>query len=670
MTGRKNRHELLYPLGVTPTEEGAEILVQDERKKVSLLLFRRGEKKAAEVIDFQERDRVGDVWSMTLKGYDLENMEYGFQCDGQWMPDPCARMVTGREKWGDLSRAGKPVRARLLTGEFDWEDDVRPEIPYSDSIIYRLHVRGFTKHRSSGVKDRGTFGGIREKIPYLKELGVTAVELLPVTEFDEVMVTEPAAGLPGQKPEATGRINYWGYGPSFLYALKTSYGSGETEPEREFKELVKALHRENMECILEFYFTGKESPGDVLHVLRYWLQEYHVDGFRLTGFAPREAIAGDPFLRCTKLFADSWEEALERRPKTGYPMPGDGKVTLRDKHLAEYNGRFEEDMRRLLKGDEGMLNSLAFHSRRNPAEYGVINYMANTNGMTMMDMVSYDRKHNEDNHEDNRDGTDHNYSWNCGEEGPTRKKRIRDLRKQQLCNGFLLLFLSQGTPLLLAGDEFGNSQEGNNNAYCQDNRISWLDWSLLETNRDIFEFVKGLIAFRKKHGVFHMEREPRIMDYRSCGRPDVSYHGEYVWRPEFENFRRQLGILYWGEYGTKEDGSQDDTMYVLYNMHWEPHVFGLPHLPKGQTWHVLYDTSKGPEKGVYGETAAPELKDQSQIAMMPRSIVVLCGQPGNGAPEEEGGRELPAPAAGPEAKASADPSAVQSVKASADPSAV
>ncbi len=397
MTGRKNRYELLYPLGVTPTEEGAEILVQAEGKKVSLLLFRRGEKKAAEVIDFQERDRVGDVWSMTLKGYDLENMEYGFQCDGQWMPDPCARMVTGREKWGDLSRAGKPVRARLLgydlenmeygfqcdgqwmpdpcarmvtgrekwgdlsragkpvrarlltgefdweddvrpeipysdsiiyrlhvrgftkhrssgragkpvrarllTGEFDWEDDVRPEIPYSDSIIYRLHVRGFTKHRSSGVKERGTFGGIREKIPYLKELGVTAVELLPVTEFDEVMVTEPAAGIPGQKPEATGRINYWGYGPSFLYALKTSYGSGETEPEREFKELVKALHRENMECILEFYFTGKESPGDVLHVLRYWLQEYHVDGFRLTGFAPREAIAGDPFLRCTKLFA-------------------------------------------------------------------------------------------------------------------------------------------------------------------------------------------------------------------------------------------------------------------------------------------------------------------------------------------------------------------------------
>ena len=156
--------------------------------------------------------------------------------------------------------------------------------------------------------------------------------------------------------------------------------------------------------------------------------------------------------------------------------------------------------------------------------------------------------------------------------------------------------------------------------------------------------MKGLIAFRKKHGVFHMEREPRIMDYRSCGRPDVSYHGEYVWRPEFENFRRQFGILYWGEYGTKEDGSQDDTMYVLYNMHWEPHVFGLPHLPKGQTWHMLYDTSKGPERGVYGEAAALELKDQSQIAMMPRSIVVLCGQPGNGAPEEEGSRELPAPA--------------------------
>lgn len=654
MTQLKSAHEILYPLGVTPIEDEIKILVQAEGKRVSLLLFRAGEEKAAETIEFKEEERIGDVWSMTLKGCDLTDMEYGFEVDGVWMADPCARMITGREKWGEPSDIERPVRARLLTEEFDWEGDKRPETPYSDTIIYRLHVRGFTKHPSSGVKAKGTFAGVREKIPYLKELGVTAVELMPVTEFDEIILPEPAPGVPGGKcgqaekcgqangreqagmpalggkRKTSGRINYWGYGPSFLYALKAAYGTGKTRPEQEFKTLVKELHKENLECIAEMYFTGKEPAGMVLDVLRYWVQEYHVDGFRVSGFAPAAAIADDPFLKRTKLFAENWNEAMERRPKKGYPMPETGRVTVRDKNLAEYNEQFQNDMRRFLKGDEGMLNSLAFRSRRNPADFGVINYMANTNGMTMMDMVSYDRKHNEDNGEENRDGNDCNFSWNCGEEGPTRKRKIKELRKRQLCNAFLLLFLSQGTPLILAGDEFGNSQNGNNNAYCQDNKTGWLDWKLLDTNRDLYEFVKGLIAFRKEHGVFHMDREPRIMDYKSCGRPDMSYHGEYVWRPEFENFRRQFGILYWGAYGRKADGSEDDTIYVIYNMHWEPHVFGLPRLADGQLWHVMYDTSKGPEKGCFAKDCEPVLEDQTQTVVSPRSIKVLFGKNGSG----------------------------------------
>ena len=217
---------------------------------------------------------------------------------------------------------------------------------------------------------------------------------------------------------------------------------------------------------------------------------------------------------------------MNRRPKQGYVTPGDGAVSVEEKNLAEYNMQFMEDMRRFLKGDEGMLSAFEFRNRRNPAEYAVIDYMANTNGFTLMDTVSYDRKHNEKNGEENRDGSDYNYSWNCGAEGPTRKKKIVELRKQLLKNAYLLLFLSQGVPLLMAGDEFGNSQDGNNNAYCQDNAVSWLNWKLLETHKDQVDFVKRLIAFRKAHKMFHMDREPRIMDYKSCGRPDVSYHGE------------------------------------------------------------------------------------------------------------------------------------------------
>lgn len=631
MAQRKNRYEILYPLGVTPEEDKITILVQATGKNVKLLLYPIGEEKKEEEILFKEEERTGDVWRMTLTGRDFSKYEYGFEADGVPVADPCARVIAGRETWADFSRAGKPARARILTDSFDWQGDRRPEIPFSETIIYRLHVRGFTKHTSSKVAKKGTFSGVTEKIPYLKELGVTTVELMPVTEFDEIMMPEAASGKPGETLTPTGILNYWGYGSSFLYAVKSAYGSGKKlSPENEFKTLVKSLHKEEMECLMELFFTGKEAPGLVLDALRYWVEEYHVDGFRLTGFPPVEAIAGDPFLARTKLFADHWGDVFNRRPGIGYVAPGEGVVTLQEKHLAEYNDQFQTDMRRFLKGDEGMVRSLEFRTRRNPLDFGVVNYMANNNGFTMMDMVSYDRKHNEKNGEDNRDGNDYNHSWNCGVEGPTRKKKIVDLRKRQLCNAWLLLLLSQGMPLIYAGDEFGNSQEGNNNAYCQDNEISWLNWKLLDTNADLYGFVKKAIAFRKAHRAFHMEREPRIMDYKSCGRPDVSYHGESAWRPEYENFRRQFGILYWGAYARKADGSADDTFYVTYNMHWETHLFGLPRLPKGQLWYVACDTSRGPAEGFYPEGQEPVLENQTQAAVPPRSILVFCSKEGSG----------------------------------------
>ena len=624
MAEYRNKNRILYPLGVTQEADGVRILVQGRAKEVCLLLYRPGEKTPCEKIPFDPKYRMGDVWELALDRTDFASFEYNFMIDGKIVTDPNARVITGREKWADRKRAGKPVRGRILSEEFDWEDDVNPETPYAETILYKLHVRGFTAHASSGVSARGTYAGVVEKIPYLKDLGITAGELMPVTEFDEIMMSASGSGFHDAKPEPTGYLNYWGYGPSYLYAVKSAYAShGEMSAECEFKTLVKELHKAGIECIPEIYFTGKELPGEILSVLRYWAEEYHVDGFHLSGFPDLSLAAEDPFLRRTKLFAENWNEVMNRRPKQGYITPGDGVVSVEEKNLAEYNMQFMEDMRRFLKGDEGILSAFEFRNRRNPAEYAVINYMANTNGFTLMDAVSYDRKHNEKNGEENRDGSDYNYSWNCGAEGPTRKKKIVELRKQLLKNAYLLLFLSQGVPLLMAGDEFGNSQDGNNNAYCQDNAVSWLNWKLLETHKDQVDFVKRLIAFRKAHKMFHMDREPRIMDYKSCGRPDVSYHGENAWKPEFENFRRQFGILYWGAYAKRSDGSDDANFYVAYNMHWEPHMFGLPHLPKGARWRVICSTADPDVEDIPADGTGETLKNQMMLAVPPRGIMIL-----------------------------------------------
>ena len=624
MAEYRNRNRILYPLGVTQEADGVRILVQGRAKEVCLLLYRPGEKTPCEEISFDPKYRMGDVWELALDRTDFASFEYNFMIDGKIVTDPNARVITGREKWADRKRAGKPVRGRILSEEFDWEDDVNPEIPYAETILYKLHIRGFTAHASSGVSAHGTYAGVVEKIPYLKELGITAVELMPVTEFDEIMMSSSGSVFHNAKQEPTGYVNYWGYGPSYLYAVKTAYASRETmSAECEFKTLVKELHKAGIECIPEMYFTGKELPGEILSVLRYWVEEYHVDGFHLTGFPDLSLAAEDPFLKRTKLFAENWNDVMNRRPKQGYVTPGDGAVSVEEKNLAEYNMQFMEDMRRFLKGDEGMLSAFELRNRRNPMEYAVINYMANTNGFTLMDTVSYDRKHNEKNGEENRDGSDYNYSWNCGAEGPTRKKKIVGLRKQLLKNAYLLLFLSQGVPLLMAGDEFGNSQDGNNNAYCQDNAVSWLNWKLLETNKDQVDFVKRLIAFRKAHKMFHMDREPRIMDYKSCGRPDVSYHGENAWKPEFENFRRQFGILYWGAYAKHPDGTDDVNFYVAYNMHWEPHMFGLPHLPKGAKWRVICNTGDPDVADLLTDGTGKVPKNQMMLAVPPRGIVIL-----------------------------------------------
>ncbi len=618
MAKSTNRYGTLYPLGVNLTEKGAEILVQAQAETLDLLLFKAGEEEIAERISFDAEDKIGDVWTLSLEGYDFQGMEYGFEADGEWMADPNAKALAGRKVWGAFDAEAK-TRARMPLAGFAWDDDKHPETPYSESVIYRIHVRGLTKHENSFVKNKGTFAGVIQMIPYFKDLGVTAIEMMPVTDFDEVMMDVIPSVVPGQKPEKkpNGRINYWGYGPSYLYAPKASYGTGAMPVELEFKIMMKELHRSGLECILEMYFTGEETPGEILQVLRYWVEEYHVDGFKLTGNVPLDLVAADPFLKTTKLFAPDWQDVLKKhgaKKAAGTKAPANGPVSIRQKRLAEYRDDFMRDMRCILKGDQGMVDVLRYWLERNPEDHGIINYMANTNGFTMMDMVSYNTKHNEDNGEENRDGSDQNYSWNCGTEGETGNARIQNLRKQQITNAFMLLLLSQGTPLIMAGDEFGNTQYGNNNAYCQDNEIGWLDWKLLEDNMDLFQAVKELIHFRKSHKVFHKDHAAKNADYRSLGAPDVSYHGQSAWKVDSDEYRKQLGVMYWGAYETNADGEQDATFYVAYNMHWGTHYIGLPRLPQGYFWKPIYDTSAG----------AAVVKKRMRAQIPPHSVVVFA----------------------------------------------
>lgn len=597
-----------YPIGTTRISGGVHFSLVSRGDRCSLVLFQEGKDQWDRKLEFRKEDKIGDVWNMTVSG-DFSHIEYCFETDGRLEEDPFGICFRGREEWGKKENLNRLLRASFIQETYDWEGDANPRIPFEDCVLYRLHPRGFTMHPSSGVEEekRGTFAGIAEKIPYMKELGATTIELLPAAEFQEVMEKPAPAG----KPEASGKVNYWGFVPARFCAPKASYSSGkEKHPDREFKDLVKAMHRAGLELVMDFFFSGKEPEPLVLEVLRFWVREYHVDGFHLIGFAPLNLISRDPYLSRTKLLAVSWEGAEK----------GEGR------HLAEYHDGFAIDMKRFLKGDENQVSNLAFRTRYNPGDRAVINYMANVNGFTLMDNVCYDQKHNEANGENNRDGNDYNFSWNCGVEGPTRKKRVLEMRKKLLRNAYLLTFLSQGTPLLLAGDEFGNTQKGNNNPYCQDNEISWLDWGLAEKNKDLVEFVKAVIRFRKSHPMFHLPSEPKIMDYLSCGQPDVSYHGEKAWCPEFENFRRQLGILYFGKYAKLPDGSFDDTFFVVYNMHWEPHEFSLPNLSKGLYWHIRMNTNEKEHNGIFPEGEELFIEKQKHYMVPARTIVVFVGK--------------------------------------------
>lgn len=535
---------------------------------------------------------IGAVRSVCVPGLDAAHFDYNYVIDGQVVVDPYAKRIIGREKWCDYSRrdTGYEVRSGFDFHDFDWKGDHCPEIPEQDMILYKLHVRGFTKDGGAAGKKKGTFAGVTEKIPYLKELGITTVELMPAYEFEELVPPkhkESTMDFEGWAPQAVAGYqlmqqkkyeekekelpgtNYWGYGDGDYFAPKASYASGSS-PSEEMKEMIRSLHEAGLECVMEMSFDAQVNPNYIVEVLRHWVLEYHVDGFHL--LCSQTAIASvicDVLLRRTKIFAQQFPEGVWEQP-CSYP------------HLFVYNDDFLYAARKLINHQDGNLVEYLNQQKRQHPLIGFVNYFANNNGFTLADVFCYVTKHNEENGEDGSDGSDWNYSVNCGIEGSSRKKKILQQRERLMKQAMAAVVFAQGVPLILAGDEFGNSQNGNNNAYCQDNRTGWVNWKQLEKHQEYHRYVKELLALRSKHPCIRSRMPVQMTDYMAYGLPDLSYHGEQAWCSEVYPSMQAVGELYSGAYG----GEAED-LYIGWNFSQSKMSLALPKPVQGNSWEML-----------------------------------------------------------------------------------
>ena len=541
---------------------------------------------------FQKEGRRGNLYGLKIEGEGLNHCFYNYYLGDRIVTDPYAWEIQGLEAWGE--KRGRKTRGFLGKRDFDWQGDEPLMIPLNESIFYGLNVRSFTMHKSSGVRNKGTFEGVAEKIPYFRELGITALELMPCYEYDECMeeqkkpailplsAAEPLKensrkeeALEDQEGEKPIRLNCWGFQEGFYFAPKAAYSAGRS-PVTSFKRLVRKLHQNGIEVIMQFYFPPQIGQMYMLEVIKYWVMEYHIDGVRLNGFhIPLRLIAEDAVLKNTKIWCSY--------------VPGEELPVILNpsfKNFVTDNGNFRYDMRRFLKGDEGLINQALYYQRRNPKEHGVVNYMADYDGFSLYDSVCYERKHNEANGEDNRDGAEVNETWNCGAEGESRKKGIDQLRQRQIKNALSFVLLSQGVPFLFGGDEFACSRFGNNNSYCQDNETGWVKWRKTGFAKEILAYTKFLIRLRKSNGILHMKEELLVMDSIGCGYPDISYHGIEAWRPDLSYLSRIVGVLLCGKYSPEKG----ESFYIACNMHWESHELALPKLSKSKKWTKIADT--------------------------------------------------------------------------------
>lgn len=644
------------PFGVSYFQSGLNFSIYTSSgTSCTLVLFNRGELEPFAEIEFPESFRIGDVYCMVVFGLDYENLEYGFRVDGPYQPeqghrfnrqailmDPYSRLVSGRDVWGvqpDWDHQKYHYRSRVSFDDFDWEGDRPLEHNPEDLVIYETHVRGFTQSSTASVSHPGTYAGLAEKIPYLKSLGVNAIELMPVFEFDEFENSR-------LHPETGERLyNYWGYSTLGFFAPKAAFAATGAFGMQvdELKQLVKQLHDAGMEVILDvvfnhtaegnehgptlcfkgldnrvyymltpegyyFNFSGTGNTLNcnnpivrslVLDCLRYWAAEYHIDGFRfdlatILGRDPwgaplpnpplLETLAFDPILSSCKLIAEAWD-AGGLYQVGSFPAFG---------RWGEWNGRYRDCARRFLKGDEGQVGEMAQrvqgspdlykHSGRSPATS--VNFFTCHDGFTLADLVSFNEKHNDANGEYNRDGGDDNHSWNCGSEGWTEDPGILGLRKRQMMNAFAILLTSRGVPMFVMGDEFGRSQSGNNNAYCLDSPLNWVNWDLLESNRWLQKFVAALIDFRHRHPAL---RQNKFEGSPSCiGLPSASFHGPTPWSPDWSSSSRQLAWMF--SCDLPESPGMADTVYVIANMAHYATWFDLPALPDNRAWQLAFNT--------------------------------------------------------------------------------
>ncbi|MBO4904780.1 MAG: hypothetical protein J5367_06120 [Lachnospiraceae bacterium] len=602
-----------YPLGACPTENGVMFSAYlPYRKSFELIIFNsRGEIK--DHVNMLDHMLASGVVSCIVEGPWEEDDSYCFEIDGVRTSDPFMRNSTALRKFGD--HVSDIDNGRLCLRDFDWEGDDILHIPYDRVIAYQLHVRGFTAHSSSKVRARGKYAGIIEKIPYFCELGINQIVLMPSYEFDEIIRpgsrnnsmdnldyrTDPAKT---DKP----RINLWGFTRGMYYMPKAAYSEGD--PVNEFKEMVKSLHAAGIEVIMRFYFPDSANRTFIPSILRFWAYEYHIDGFFLMGSdIPMDMIASDVYLNDRKIYNNFFDKDGITHRKYGF-----------NPNMAFVNSDFMNTCRRFLKSDEDQLSDFLYRQRLNPSDVHTVNYMTDYYGFTLNDLVSYDYKHNEANDEDNNDGENFNYSWNCGAEGTSRRKSIISLRTKQIKNALVFLMLAQGTPMLCAGDEFLNSQHGNNNPYCQDNEIGWVVWKSNNRIEEIRGFVRMLINLRKEHPILHPDREFRLMDYAACGFPDLSYHGDQAWNPKYYNHLRHIGVMICGKYARLTRTREDDFFYMAYNMHWEDHTFALPKLPKGLKWSVCFMTCDDTAGAVIYDTLGGT---HENVTVPDRTVAVL-----------------------------------------------
>lgn len=682
-----------FPLGATVYPQGVNFCIFSENATaVRLLLFDRPDaSQPTETIRLDPQlNKTFYYWHVFIPGLKAGQI-YAYRVNGQYDPeeghrfdnkkvllDPYARAVVGDETYDRTaaSKAGDNCKVALKgvvvdPSIYDWEGDRHPRIPYAHSVIYEMHVGGFTRNPNSGVpaEKRGTYAGLVEKIPYLQDLGITAVELLPVHQFD------PQDVRPGLK-------NYWGYSTINFFSPHRGYSSrrdllGAVD---EFRDLVKALHRAGIEVILDvvfnhtaegneqgptlsfrgidnqvYYILDPENPAEytnysgcgntikgnhpvvsrlILDSLRYWVSEMHVDGFRfdLATILARNTfgepiqpqtgmmdiisiIESDPVLAGTKLIAEAWDAA---------GLYGVGQFVELADWFAEWNGPFRDDVRRFIKSDPNMAETVAARILASPDIYSrldtdinrSVNFITCHDGFTLNDLVSYNDKHNLANGEGNRDGGDHNFSWNCGEEGDSDDPEILDLRSRQIKNLLTILFMSQGTPMLLMGDEIRHTQNGNNNAYCQDNELSWFDWSLVEKNQGLLRFVQKLIHFIQGLEIFNQERFLKV-SLRSS-QPHLTWHGTRLYRPDWRENSHSLAFSVFHPIAK-------EYLYVVFNTYWKPLKFQLPLLEYGNHWHRIVDTAL-PTPDDFCELTNAKTIYENSYRVAPRSAIVLMAK--------------------------------------------